>query len=70
MVFWVFSQLWIKNFFVCFLKIVLVKSICLYLWERYGREHPMELAEIFESEAENGFHTVLTSSPTKYFYGV
>lgn len=30
----------------------------------------MELAEIFESEAENGFHTVVTSSPTKYFYGV
>lgn len=36
----------------------------LYLWERYGWEHSVELAEIFESESENGFHVGLISSLT------
>lgn len=40
------------------------------MWERYGREHAIELAEIFESESENAFHTVLTSSVTDYLYAV
>lgn len=56
--------------FVCFLKSVLVENVCLYLWEGYGREYPIELAEILESESENGFHMVLTSSLTEYLYVV
>lgn len=47
---------------VCFLEVVFLKSICLYLWEKYGWEHSIEMAEIFESESEDGFHVVLTSS--------
>lgn len=68
MVFWGVLPTLDKEFFFCFLKIVLVKNICLCLWERYGRELPIELAEIFESESENGFFMVLTSSLTEYLY--
>lgn len=45
-----------------------MENVCLYLWEGYGREYPIELAEILESESENGFHMVLTSSLTEYLY--
>lgn len=62
MIFWGVLPTLDKEFFLfCFLIIVLVKNICQCLWERDGKEHPIELAGIFECQSENGFHIVLTS---------
>lgn len=54
----VFSQLWIMIIFCLFLENCLNREH-LPVWERYGKEFPIEFAEIFGSKSENGFYMLL-----------